>query len=87
MALDALETAARRGAFDKDWLSLQTESADWECDEGPARTYLYSLKALGFIRLRMGNITGANEVLSCLVKLDPEDRVGGSVIMSLAEAL
>jgi tetratricopeptide (TPR) repeat protein len=87
VALDALEAAARRGRFDKDWLNLTTESADWASEEGSPRTYLYSLKALGFIRLRIGNMAGAREVLGSLLKLDPEDRVGGSVIISLAEAL
>jgi tetratricopeptide (TPR) repeat protein len=87
VALDALETAARRGEFDKQWLNLDEGSADWAVDDGPARTYLYSLKALGFIRLRQGNMAGAREVLSSLTRLDPEDRVGGSVIMSLAEAV
>jgi tetratricopeptide (TPR) repeat protein len=87
VALDALETAARRGEFDKRWLNLTSESANWASEDGPARTYLYSLKALGFIRLRLGNMRGAREVLSSLVKLDPDDRVGGSVIMSLAEAV
>jgi tetratricopeptide (TPR) repeat protein len=87
VALDALETAARRGEFDKQWLNLNDESTDWTMDDGPARIYLYSLKALGFIRLRQGNMAGAREVLNSLAKLDPEDRVGGSVIMSLAEAV
>ena len=87
VALDALETAARRGTFDWQWQNLDTKSTDWTEEEGPARTYLYSLKALGFIRLRLGNIDGAREVLDSLVKLDPDDRVGGSVIMSLAEAV
>lgn len=87
VALDALEAAARRGEFDKRWLNLEVDTTDWTVEEGPARTYLYSLKALGFIRLRIGNMEGAKEVLKSLCKLDPDDRVGGSVIMSLAEAV
>jgi tetratricopeptide (TPR) repeat protein len=87
VALDALETAARRGDFDKQWLNLDADSTDWTVEDGPARVYLYSLKALGFIRLRIGNMEGAREVLEILMKLDPDDRVGGSVIMSLAEAV
>ena len=87
VALDALATAARRGEFSFNWLELNEHSTDWSVDDGPARTYLYSLKALGFIRLRLGNMSGAREVLNCLVELDPLDRVGGSVIVSLAEAV
>lgn len=87
VALDTLETAARRGEFDKQWLNLNTNSTDWTVDDGPARVYLYSLKALGFIRLRRGDIEGAKEVLNQLRKLDIDDHVGGSVIMTLAGAM
>ena len=87
VALDALIAAARRGEFDKHWLNLTPECTDWATVDGPARTYLYSLKALGFIRLRLGNIKSAKEILRSLMKLDPNDHVGGSVIESLVEGI
>jgi hypothetical protein len=87
IALDALKESARCSGFDPDWNKLQAESADWTEEEGPARLYLYSLKALAFISLRQDKRELANRILKKLQQLDTEDRVGGSVIMSLADAL
>jgi hypothetical protein len=87
VALDALQQSAQRGGFSADWLELDNESTDWTVEEGPARVYLYSLKALAFIRLRKGEQGEAREVLAKLQQLDNQDLVGASVIMTLAEAL
>lgn len=87
IALDALTRAAADSGFSSDWCQLHPDTADWSSSESSVRLYLYSLKALGFIRLRKGDEAGATEVLNTLARLDPEDQVGGSVIMTLAEAL
>lgn len=87
IALEALAQAAGDGGFDSDWCRLDRNSMDWNRTDAPVRLYLYSLKALGFIRLRKGDSAGAGEALDALARLDPEDQVGGSVIMTLAEAL
>lgn len=49
--------------------------------------YLYTLKALAFIKLRLGLEPEAHLILTAIAELDPEDRCGASVIMSLADAL
>ena len=87
IALDALARAADNGGFARDWTQLHAASTDWSRIDTPARLYLYSLKALGFIRLRKGDNAGAKEALGALEGLDPEDQVGGSVIMTLAASL
>lgn len=87
VAQDALQRAAIRGGFNGDWQQLTTESTDWSQEDGPARTYLYSLKALAFIRLRKGEHESGRALLARLQELDPQDQVGGSVIRQLAEAL
>ncbi len=86
VAMDALQQSATRGGFAANWQQLDATSADWSQQEGPARVYLYSLKALAFISLRMGEYARANEVLAKLQQLDTLDLVGGSVIMTLAQA-
>lgn len=83
----ALNTAAERGGFDPDWRALDAASADWGASESPARVYLYSLKALSFIRLRQNDTAAAGALLAALRRLDPDDQVGASVLESLAEAL
>jgi hypothetical protein len=87
VVLEALSTAADSGGFDPDWNSLSPAGADWEAGEGPARVYLYSLKALSFIRLRQQDGGGAAEILAALHRLDPDDQVGAGVISELAQAL
>jgi tetratricopeptide (TPR) repeat protein len=82
--LDGLAEAAEQGGFSCDWEQLHAGSTDWTPATGPARFYLFSLKALAFIRLRRGRISEATAILARLAELDPADQVGGSVIRSLA---
>lgn len=83
----ALEEAARQGGFAADWAVLDRVSADWSRPGGPERVYLYTLKALGFIRLRLPDFRSGEAILWKLAELDPEDQVGGSVLLDLAEGL
>lgn len=82
-----LAKAASQGAFDPDWrrhhqpLDGRTET------EGPQRHYLYALKALAFIRLRLGANDEALAILQTLQCLDPDDLTGASVVAELAAGL
>lgn len=87
VVMDALQQSASRGCFSADWSQLNEESTDWSVQYGPARVFLYSLKALAFIKLRKGQQQLARQVLAKLQQLDKQDLVGGSVIKTLAEAL
>jgi hypothetical protein len=80
----ALAVAAAQGGFPADWAGLDGGSADWSAATGPARFYLFSLKALAFIRLRRGASDETDAILAKLAELDPADQVGGTVIRSLA---
>jgi hypothetical protein len=79
----ALATAARLGRFPADWATLTPAAADWADVRGPAHFYLFSLKALAFIRLRRGAGDEARALLAKLAELDPRDSVGASVIGAL----
>lgn len=87
VVLRALEAASTKGGFAADWHMLNVQSAAWDEDDSPAHIYLYSLKALAFINLRLGNQEKAGKILDKIRELDPQDRVGASVIMSLAEGI
>lgn len=87
VVMDALEMSSLRGGFTADWQQLDSTSTDWSEHEGPARVYLYSLKALSFIRLRQGQTELAKQVLHKLKQLDEQDLVGSSVVMTMANAL
>lgn len=83
----ALVKASQEGGFRYDWESLNSDSADWNDVRGPARTYLYSLKALAFIRLRQNDTGNAEVILNNLERIDPDDQVGADVIRDLLHAM
>lgn len=82
---EVLGRAAEEGGFAADWELLNEVSADWGTASGAVRFYLYSLKAKGFVLLRMGKPEQAHAVLSTLCRLDEKDLVGGSVVLDMAE--
>lgn len=86
VALLALDAAAKQGGFDADWTRLDTGSADWRRVDAPQHFYLFTLKALAFIRLRLGRTAEAHALLAKLAELDPHDSVGASVIREIAAA-
>jgi tetratricopeptide (TPR) repeat protein len=83
-----LEEASRQGNFPVEYRRLARESLQEKMYASEAALfYLYTLKALAFIKLRLGQEAEARRILAAIAELDPEDRCGASVIMSLAEAL
>lgn len=80
-----LAAAARAGVFADDWPALRPDSADWSDSASPVHFYLFTLKALAFIRLRRGDAAEASNILAKLAGLDPRDSVGASVIRAIAE--
>ena len=80
---NSLLEAASQGGFNPNWETLDGNSTDW--GNSSARFYLFSLKALAFIRLRQGNETGCLSVLNKLLELDQGDKVGASVISDIAK--
>ena len=86
VALLALETAARQGGFSPDWTQLDAQTCDWRRVDAPQHFYLFTLKALAFMRLRLGRSEESHALLAKLYELDPLDTVGASVIRDLAHA-
>jgi hypothetical protein len=86
IVLEGLEEAARQAGFPNDHGLLVKDLSKWNmyADENTL-FYLYTLKALAFIRLRRGLSDEATLILSHLQQLDPQDLSGASVIMQLAK--
>lgn len=85
VALAGLEEAAKQGGFPNDYQRLALEQPRWDmyaCEAG--LFYLYTLKALAFIRLRQGLENDAQAILAHIRQLDVKDLSGASVIMDLA---
>jgi len=53
---------------------------------GPARFWLFTLKALAFIRMRSGRIQQARQLLDFIARCDPKHSVGSDVILALLRA-
>ena len=84
-ALLALDAAARQANIAADWRLLTPDSCDWQQIDSPQHFYLFSLKALAFIRLRQQNMQDATQMLAKLREIDPHDLVGASVIEAYAD--
>jgi len=84
----ALAESSRQAGVHADWekLSQDLERGNLYASEA-GLFYLFSLKALAFIKLRRQHWDEAKTILRHLARLDPEDRSGGSVVQSLAESV
>lgn len=80
----ALDAAARKAHIPADWRLLDSASCDWSKVNAPQHFYLFSLKALAFIRLRQQRAEDASQILAKLREIDPWDSVGASVIEAYA---
>jgi tetratricopeptide (TPR) repeat protein len=78
-----LAAASRQAGFDVDWHRLTIATVDWSDTLGPQHFYLFSLKALAFIYLRLDRRSESQAILSKLAQIDPGDSVGASVIRDL----
>ncbi len=84
---EALAKASAQGGFSGDWRELERTTADWSDPRGSGRLYLYSLKALAFVRLRQDDCESASAILDTIERIDPEDEVGANVIRDLLRGL
>jgi hypothetical protein len=84
----ALAEAARQGGFHSDWEKLNAGPKHVDLYASDAGLfYLFSLKGLAFIKLCQRQMADARAILTHLLRLDREDRSGGSLIGTLAESL
>ncbi len=84
VALKGLAVAAKQAGLPDDWRSVTHDMADFT-SPGPARFWVFTLKALAFIRLRQHDSAQAAEFLSKVKQLDPEGGTGAGVIQSLID--
>ena len=86
--LAGMDEAATQDGFPADYYRLFRDKEQWDMYENKIRLfYLYCLKALAFIKLRREQIIQAQIILAIIKELDPEDRSGASVVMTIASAL
>lgn len=81
-----LDAAARAGGFPADWSCLTASTTDWAA-AGPARFFLFTMKALAFIELRRHSRADALRILDKMAEIDPTDQVGYGTVAALARGL
>jgi hypothetical protein len=81
-ALKGLEVAAEQAHLPDDWRGVTADMAHFG-EPGPARFWLFTLKALAFIRLRQQDLAAAKLYLQKVQELDPEGGTGAGVIEAL----
>lgn len=82
-----LEVTATRQGFSADWSLLEGNTFTQAEINLDTRAYLYTLKAMAFVRLRQGAVQLAQDILLKLAQLDPKDHVGSSVLLDITQRL
>lgn len=78
---------AKECGLSESWRDQSYDNYSWQDAKGPTRFFLYSMKAMGFVLLRKGQLQESLEVLKQLQRLDPADQVGGSVVQEVVERI
>jgi hypothetical protein len=80
-----LQEAAQTAGLRDDGRLRDGGAADFAAN-GPARFWLFTLKALAFIALRDGRKAEARELLARIAALGPGERIGDEVIAAMLDA-
>lgn len=81
-ALRGLSAAAGPTGLPEDWSRVTCDMADFDAP-GPARFWLFTLKALAFIRVRQRRPDSAQVLVAKVRELDPRDGMGAGVVEAL----
>lgn len=80
-----LDAAALAAGLAPDWSQVSPGDANFSAN-GPARFWLFTLKALAFIHVRRGEHEPAAQALAHLRQIDPQDLLGASTIERMLQA-
>lgn len=86
VAQDCLGRAATALGLDADWRRVRPDDAPFAgYDAILARFYLFTLKAWGYLQMRLGRLEEGRAAITKLRELDPEDKLGGKVLLDVCE--
>lgn len=85
IAEQALSLIRRGIAFPEDWSQLEpyhllAAPKDWLTQ---IRLYLFTLKSIGFLHMRMHDLNLSRRIFETLVKLDDMDRIGAKGLLDM----
>ncbi len=81
----ALELIREKIDFPKDWQALQQSTLDAVPEQSltQLRLYLFTLKSVGFLNMRLHKLDTAKGIFEKLVELDAKDRIGAKGLLEL----
>jgi len=88
---DALEVAerclvkaARDNQLNEDWRCVQSGDAVFgSYDAILPRFYLFTLKAYGYLQMRLGRLEQSHAALTKMLELDPSDKLNATVLLKV----
>jgi hypothetical protein len=79
-----LAKAARENGFSSDWREVRASDAAFDDFAAvPARFYLFTLKAVAYLSMRLGDLGKAGAMVAKLLELDPSDKIGAKVLLGV----
>jgi len=86
VARDCLKKAALDNGLPEDWRAAKATDADFGSFEAILpRFFLFTLKGYGYLNLRLGQLDEGRAAIEKLLELDPGDKLGGKVLLSVLE--
>jgi len=87
IASRALEVSGRAIYLSPDWQRLTAHDVAGGAFKsiGLVRFYLLAIKALGIVKLRLGDIDGGKEAIRKVCTLDPQDRLKTAAFLEMVE--
>jgi len=88
IAVQCLEQAAACIGVTADWRSVQRGDAEFDSYISILpRFYLFTLKAYGYLHMRLGNLDAGRAITNKLLELDPQDKLGGRVLIQVLDRI
>ena len=79
-----LTKAARDNQLDEDWRRVRAGDAEFGSYEAILpRFYLFTLKAYGYLQMRLGRLEQSHAALAKMLELDPSDKLNAAVLLGV----
>lgn len=79
-----LAKAARDNRLNEDWSRVQRGDAEFgSYDAILPRFYLFTLKAWGYLQMRLGRLEESHDALTKMLELDPSDKLNATVLLEV----
>ena len=73
--------------FPENWQDLQQQHIDNTANLTQVRLYLFTLKAVGFLNMRLHRLELSQQIFEKLVSLDSKNRIGAQALLDLLNNL